>query len=59
MILLRLINGSGKWKLDSGLKMLIEPIQFWLVAKTLARGVIAIICHEKPFIPCELKFADG
>ena len=31
-MLLRLINGTGSRKVDSGLKMLIEPIQFWPVA---------------------------
>ena len=31
-MLQRLISGTGKWKVDSGLNMLIEPIQFWLVA---------------------------
>ena len=28
----RLINGAGKKKVDSGMKMLIEPIKDWLVA---------------------------
>ena len=28
----RLINGTDQRKVDSGLKMLIEPIQLWLVA---------------------------
>ena len=32
LMMLRLINGGGQRKVDSGLKMLIEPIQFWLVA---------------------------
>ena len=31
-MLLRLINGSAQRKVDSGLKMFIEPIQNWLVA---------------------------
>ena len=29
---LRLIKGAGLRKVDSGLKMMIEPISFWLVA---------------------------
>ena len=31
-MLLRFINGACLRKVDSGLKMLIEPIYFWLVA---------------------------
>ena len=31
-MLLRLIKGDGWRKVDSGLKMLIKPILFWLVA---------------------------
>ena len=31
-MMLRLINGAGLRKVDSGLKMLIKPILFWLVA---------------------------
>ena len=42
-MLLRLINGDGWRKVDSGLKMLFEPIKAWLVAnqnykKTFAWG---------------------
>ena len=29
---LRLINGAGKRRVDSGLNILIKPILFWLVA---------------------------
>ena len=31
-MLLRLAKGAGYRKLDSGLKMSIEPLKFWLVA---------------------------
>ena len=34
LILLRLINGAGLRKVDSGLKMLFEPIYFWLANTT-------------------------
>ena len=46
-MLLRLINSSGWRKVDSGFKMLSEPIKYWIVAshysKTNKKG-----CHIGP-----------
>ena len=41
--MLRLINGAGYGKVDSGLKMLIEPIKFWQVASKYYRKIFESI----------------
>ena len=39
-MLLRLINGAGQRKADSGFKMLIESLYFWLVASKYYKKVL-------------------
>ena len=45
---LRLINGAGKRQADIGLKMMIKPILFWLVAIQRFKKVLShrFSCHQ-------------
>ena len=57
--LLVLINGAGLRKVDRGLKMLIQPIKYWLVAIQLYKKVVLwlgwpIRCHWTSVMPVTL-----
>ena len=53
-MLLRLINGSAQRKVDSGLKMFIEPIQNWLVASQYFKKFC--FCARLSCLPIQPKF---
>ena len=40
---LRVINSAGERKVDSGLKMLIEPIYFWLLASKNYKKIMILV----------------
>ena len=54
LMLLRLINGAAQRKVDSGLKMLIKPIQYWLVASQYYENILNF--ETVSFFPIGLRY---